>query len=76
VDDDGGGYANKYLLFKVDAADYSGKKVLAVPRCCQTRKGSTNRARVNEGVMLREGKGTWVSELKDGKKLARFVKIG
>ncbi|KAK4454061.1 hypothetical protein QBC34DRAFT_394148 [Podospora aff. communis PSN243] len=40
-------YANHHLLFAVDPAGYAGKKVLAVPRCCQKRKGTQDRARVN-----------------------------
>lgn len=54
VEQDGGADANKYLLFSVDPEDYAGKKVLAVPRCCQKRKGTTDRARVNELVIYRD----------------------
>ncbi|KAI1141371.1 hypothetical protein F5Y05DRAFT_259054 [Hypoxylon sp. FL0543] len=54
MDDDEGAFANKYLLFSVDPAEYTGKKVLAVPRCCQTRKGTQDRGRVNDGVTERE----------------------
>ena len=54
MDDDGGAYANKYLLFAVDPAEYTGKKVLAVPRCCQKRKGTQDRGRVNGSVNERE----------------------
>lgn len=43
----GEAYANHYLLFTIDPADYAGKRVLAVPRCCQKRKGTQDRARVN-----------------------------
>jgi hypothetical protein len=52
---DGEAYANRYLRFAVHLADYAGKKVLAVPRCCQKRKGTQDRARVNNGVAMREG---------------------
>lgn len=51
TDDDDGAYANMHLLFPVDAAEYRGKKVLAVPRCCGKRKGTTDRARINESVI-------------------------
>jgi hypothetical protein len=34
VDNDGGAFANKVLLFQIDPTEYTGKKVLAVPRCC------------------------------------------
>ncbi|KAI0829172.1 hypothetical protein F5Y06DRAFT_220966 [Hypoxylon sp. FL0890] len=54
MDDDGGAYANKYLSFAVDPAEYTGKKVLAVPRCCQKRKGTQDRGRVNDSVIERE----------------------
>lgn len=47
IEDDGGVYANQWLLFTVDPDEYIGKKVLAVPRCCQKRKGSQDRWRVN-----------------------------
>ena len=52
----GGAYANEYLLFTVDLADYAGKKVLAVPRCCQKRKGTQDRARVNSSVAERDAR--------------------
>lgn len=47
MDDDNGEYANTYLPFQVDPVDFTGKKVLAVPRCCQKRKGTQDRPRVN-----------------------------
>lgn len=53
---DGGAYANEYLLFTVVPADYTGKKVLAVPRCCQKRKGTQDRARVNSSVAKRDAR--------------------
>lgn len=48
-------YANTYLNVKIDRADYVGKRILAVPRCCQKRKGTQDRGRINEGVHYREG---------------------
>lgn len=50
IEDDAGAYANKYNPFDIDPEEYIGKKVLAVPRCCQYRKGTTDRLRVNDGV--------------------------
>lgn len=50
----GAAYANEYLLFPVDPVDYAGKKVLAVPRCCQKRKGSQDRLRINSSVAERD----------------------
>ncbi|RAL08923.1 uncharacterized protein BO97DRAFT_472824 [Aspergillus homomorphus CBS 101889] len=47
IEDDKGVYANKWLAFEVDPSEYIGKKVLAVPRCCQKRKGTQDRWRVN-----------------------------
>jgi hypothetical protein len=35
VNADDGKYANEVLLFSVNPIEYTGKKVLAVPRCCQ-----------------------------------------
>ncbi|KAK2025407.1 hypothetical protein LX32DRAFT_642764 [Colletotrichum zoysiae] len=55
MDGDNGEYANKYLAFSVDASQYTGKRVLAVPRCCQKRKGTQDRQRVNESVLERDG---------------------
>lgn len=54
TDDDDGAYANMHLLFPVDAGEYRGKKVLAVPRCCSKRKGTTDRARINESVIMKD----------------------
>ena len=54
VEDDGGVYANKYNLFDIDPVEYIEKKVLAVPRCCQKRNGTTDRKRVNEAVNIRQ----------------------
>ncbi|KAJ3547858.1 hypothetical protein NM208_g1288 [Fusarium decemcellulare] len=39
MDDDDGAYAKEHLPFSVDPTEYKGVKVLAVPRCCQKRKG-------------------------------------
>ena len=55
IEDDEGIYANKYSRFEIDPADYTGKKVLALPRCCQRRNGTTDRRRVNDGVNMRMG---------------------
>ncbi|KAF4781002.1 hypothetical protein HER10_EVM0005779 [Colletotrichum scovillei] len=55
VESDQGKTANEYVRFPVDALEYTGKKVLAVPRCCQKRKGTTDRARVNNEVLYRDG---------------------
>ncbi|PYI07289.1 hypothetical protein BO78DRAFT_469328 [Aspergillus sclerotiicarbonarius CBS 121057] len=55
IEDDGGEYANRWLLFQADAEEYRGKKVLAVPRCCQKRKGTQDRWRVNACVHQRRG---------------------
>lgn len=46
----GEAYARDHLLFAVELAEYAGKKVLAVPRCCQKRKGTQDRLRVNSSV--------------------------
>lgn len=51
---DGVAYAEECLLFTVEPSDYVGKKVLAVPRCCQKRKGTQDRRRINDGVAERD----------------------
>jgi len=56
IEDDEGVYANKYNPFNIDPADYNGKKVLAVPRCCQKRKGTTDQKRINDAVNARDGR--------------------
>ncbi|KAG8166288.1 hypothetical protein KVR01_004840 [Diaporthe batatas] len=50
MDDDNGEYANTYALFQVDPEEYIGKKILAIHRCCQKRKGTQDRSRVNWSV--------------------------
>lgn len=54
VEDDEGIYANMCSPFEIDPVDYTGKKVLALPRCCQKRKGTTDQIRVNDGVDARD----------------------
>ncbi|CAG8227556.1 unnamed protein product [Penicillium salamii] len=56
IEDDEGVYANKHKPFEIDPMEYIGKKVLAVPRCCQNRKGTTDRVRVNDAVNARDGR--------------------
>lgn len=53
IEADNGEYANEVLPFSINPADYIGKKILAVPRCCQKRKGSQDRKRVNGAVAER-----------------------
>ncbi|KAK2061817.1 hypothetical protein LY76DRAFT_480589, partial [Colletotrichum caudatum] len=47
MDGNHGDYANKHLAFSVDASQHAGKRVSAVPRCCQRRKGTQDRQRVS-----------------------------
>jgi hypothetical protein len=54
VDNDGGAFANKVLSFQIDPTEYTGKKVLAVPRCCQHKKGTQDRRRWNSLVAERD----------------------
>ena len=54
VDNDGGAFANKVLSFQIDPTEYTGKKVLAVPRCCQVKKGTQDRQRWNILVAERD----------------------
>lgn len=77
MDDDEGAYANEYLSFVVDPAEYTGRKVLAVPRCCQKRKGTQDRLRVNSSVTERDedmlGRKSKVSNVT--KELKGYIKI-
>jgi len=54
IEDDNGIYANQYNSFSIDPVEYIGKKVLAVPRCCQKRKGTTDQRRINDAVNARD----------------------
>jgi hypothetical protein len=56
VDNDGGIYANQVLQFSIDPTDYTRKRVLAVPRCWQHKKGTQDRARINSVVDEREAR--------------------
>jgi hypothetical protein len=56
IEDDGGIYANNSSCFEIDPVDYIRMKVLALPRYCQKRKGTTDRMRVNDGVNMRDGR--------------------
>jgi len=56
VDNDKGVFASKVLQFSIDPTEYTGKKVLVVPRCCQIKKGTQDRQRVNEEVTERDEK--------------------
>ena len=51
---DGGKYANEVLSFSVNPTEYTGKKVLAVPRCCQHKKGAQDRGRINIEIAERD----------------------
>jgi hypothetical protein len=53
MDDDEGAYAREVLWCEIDRQDFTGKKVLAVPRCCQKKKGTQDRVRVNNLVAER-----------------------
>ncbi|KAL3419977.1 hypothetical protein PVAG01_08476 [Phlyctema vagabunda] len=54
VDNDQGAFPNKVLLFQIDPTECTGKKVLAVPRCCQVKKGTQDRQRCNAEVAERD----------------------
>ena len=55
IEDDAGIYAKQYNKFSIDPADYIGKQVLAAPRCCSTRTGTSDRDRINGAVSERYG---------------------
>jgi hypothetical protein len=54
MDEDEGEYANACLPFAVDWKEFTSKRILAVPRCCQIRQRTTDRLRINEGVRIRD----------------------
>jgi hypothetical protein len=45
VDNDGGAFANKVLLFLIDPTEYTGEKILRVLRCYEIKKGTQDRQR-------------------------------
>jgi hypothetical protein len=47
-------YANEVLPFPVDPANYIGRRVLAVPRCCQHKRGTQDRKLINGMVAERQ----------------------
>ncbi|PKK49389.1 hypothetical protein CI102_6124 [Trichoderma harzianum] len=51
MDEDEGEYANACLPFAVDWKEFTSKRILAVPRCCQIRQRTTDRLRINEGII-------------------------
>jgi hypothetical protein len=51
---DGGVYASEVLPFHINPIEYTEKKVLAVPRCCQHKKGTQDRRRINSEVTERD----------------------
>ena len=61
VDNDGGIYANggryadEVLLFFVNPKEYTGMKALAVSRCCQYKKVTKDRMRINSEVAEMDG---------------------
>jgi hypothetical protein len=63
LEEESGDYANgidfaqKYLRLQVNAEEYIGTKVLAVPRCCQWKKGTQDRGRINADVRSRTLRG-------------------
>lgn len=54
IENDNCAYANQYMPFVVDPAEFVGKKVFAVPRCCSGRKGKQYQGRLNDCVLERE----------------------
>lgn len=53
IEDDSGAYANRYIPFAVDPAEFIGKKVLAGLRCYQGRRETQDRGRVNDNEEAR-----------------------
>lgn len=46
-------FARTYLRIQINAEDYRGIKVLAVPRCCQKKNGTQDWDRINSDVQMR-----------------------
>lgn len=54
MEEDEGSFTRECLRFEMNLEEYKGEKILAVPRCCTNRKGTTDRRRVNDRVKHRE----------------------
>lgn len=54
MEQDDGLYVKNGIFFSVDPTGYAGIGILAVPRCCQERRGNTDRVRINSGVQTRD----------------------
>ena len=52
-------FARQYLCVQVNPTEYLGKKILAVPRCCQKKPGTTHRHGTN---WLVEERKRWATE--------------
>lgn len=59
--DDGGGayadsgiYASEVLLFSINLEEFTGRRVLAVPRCCQKKKGTRDQRLINNQAAERD----------------------
>ena len=55
IEDDAGVYAIQHNKFVIDPADYIRKQVSGAPRCCSTRKGTSDRKRIDDAVNERMG---------------------
>ncbi|KAI9667755.1 MAG: hypothetical protein M1821_000572 [Bathelium mastoideum] len=64
---DGLAYAKEWVRPSIGSEVHGEGKVPAIPRCCQNRKGTTDRWRTNQMVKLRDGKIT-VQEMGSPKK--------
>ncbi|EJT79086.1 hypothetical protein GGTG_04175 [Gaeumannomyces tritici R3-111a-1] len=51
-------HVNERVLFPVGPVDYVRKRVLAVPRCCQTHTGADDDYRISGCVQIRDGNPT------------------
>ena len=56
-------FARQWLHTEFNPDEYIGKRVLAVPRCCQLKRGTQDRSRINSLVGYRDSLGKW-SELR------------
>ena len=67
LDNDGGAFANEVLSFPIDPTEFTGKKVLAVPRCCQVKRGTRDPGRINGLVAERDGEKVMRSAVKESR---------
>lgn len=65
-------YASVVFPFSINAIEYTGRKVLAVTRCCQHKKGTQDHRRINREVSERDSE---IQRLLPGNAICNIIAI-